>query len=451
MTLHKDLALDRLAEYGNVAQFVAFRPQSGTQIQSTARINGMAPNASFASIRDAVVTLLAVSREGAINVRSYMPDDPRSREFIYGITSVDLALDHLERLTADGLHLILNETIDTHDGGVSGVIQGAVIEFAPDDTPRAVEKPDIASLPREMGLSILETVYGFAPELPCAHDARIEFSIHPAACGWRKGHTLLWEIENAAGARDVSSPRWPNRFSRHIGDKCFGLLIANYLDVPVPQTLAISRRVAPFQFGRQTGSLERWIRTCPAEPQPGRFTTAKGWLDPFKLLADEDNSHEIASVLSQQAIEAKFSGAAIIGAQGALIVEGRPGEGDMFMLGTAQSEPLPIAILRDVQELHSQLSNLLGPVRIEWVHDGAQAWVVQLHVGATSTSSLKLVEGDPDFWCDFDVSLGLTQLRTFLKTLPKTAGLRLIGDVGLTSHVADLVRKWDQPALIYRR
>ncbi len=75
-------------------------------------------------------------------------------------------LDHLDRLAAERLHLIVNETVDIHDGGVSGVAHGGIIEFAPDDTPRAVEKPDIASLPRAMGLAMLQTVYGFAPELP---------------------------------------------------------------------------------------------------------------------------------------------------------------------------------------------------------------------------------------------------------------------------------------------
>lgn len=451
MTLHKDLALDLLAERGNVAQFVAFRPASGGLVQSTARIAGMPPNARFASLGEAVSTLLAASGEQAVNVRSYLPEDPRSREFVYGIRSVEEALAHLERLATEGLHLILNETIDIRDGGVSGVAQGDVLEFAPDDTPRAVEKPDIASLPREMGLSILRTVYGFAPDLPEDREARVEFSIHPAPRGWRRTHTLLWEIEPDAGSRTAPVPRWPNRFSRHLGDKCFGLLVAEQLGAPVPRTLAIPRRMAPFAFGRTTGSFETWIRTCPREPQPGRFTTAKGWVDPYRLLADEDQADEIASVLAQAAIPAAWSGAAIVGVDGALIVEGRKGEGDAFMLGTALPQDLPEPLRRDVAALHAHLADQLGPVRLEWVHDGAGAWLVQLHVGATRTSASALVEGDAERWYRFPVERGLAELRRFLADLPGQAGLVIEGDVGLTSHIADVVRKWGRPARIERR
>lgn len=450
MTLYKDLALDRLAEFGNVAQFVAFRPESTGLAQSTARVADFIPNHHFASTEEAVSALLAASGEESVNVRSYLPQDPRSREFVYGLRSVPEVLSALERLGGEGLHLIVNETIDIHDGGVSGVVQGGIIEFAPDDTPRAVEKPDVASLPRAMGLRLLETVYGFAPELPDDVSARVEFSIHPLARGWRRGHTLLWEIEPGDGEQQVPAPRWPNRFSRHLGDKCFGLLIAEQLDAMVPQTLAIPRRLAPFAFGRETGARERWTRTCPTDPQPGRFTTIKGWLDPFALLASEDSDREIASVLSQAAVPARWSGAAIVGSDGGLIVEGTRGEGDAFMLGMRQAEVLPAAILHDVAAAHGALAAVLGPVRIEWVHDGQKVWVVQLHLGQTRSSAAALVEGQAERWERFDVREGLAELRVFLGRLPEGAGIVLAGDVGLTSHIADVVRKAGRPARITR-
>jgi hypothetical protein len=450
MTLHKDLALDRLAVFGNVAQFVAFRPSADGLTQSTSRIAGIPPNSTFPSIQDAVSTLFAASAEGMLNVRSYLPEDPRSREFVYGINSVAEVLDHLERLSAQGLHLIVNETIDIHDGGVSGVAQGDIVEFAPDDTPRAVEKPDIASFSREMGLTLLETVYGFAPELPSDRNARVEFSIHPARRGWRQSHTLLWELEAENITRSGLAPRWPNRFSRHIGDKCFGLLIANYLGAPVPRTQVFARRVAPFEFGLATGSRERWIRTCPIEPQPGRFTTTKGWLDPFELLGSEDKDREVASILAQAAIEATWSGAAIIGAEDQLMIEGRAGEGDAFMLGIVAPQALPREVQADVGRLHAALSRELGPVRIEWVHDGSQAWVVQLHVGATGSSANALVAGEADSWYRFEISNGLAAMRDVITSIPENVGLILVGDVGLTSHVADLARKWGRPTRIER-
>ena len=47
----------------------------------------------------------------------------------------------MRTLAADGYFTIVNETVDTADGGVSGVVLGDIMEFAPLDTPRGVEKP----------------------------------------------------------------------------------------------------------------------------------------------------------------------------------------------------------------------------------------------------------------------------------------------------------------------
>lgn len=449
--LHKDMALDRLAETGNVAQYVALRPNDdGSQAISTSRVAGREPNQPFTSVEEAIEILLARSSEMAVNIRSYLPQDPRSREFVYRLTDHAHIVSHIERLATQGLHLIVNETIDVEDGGVSGVVQGDVIEFAPDDTPRAVEKPGIASLPRAMGLSLLRDIYGFDVDLPGAPTDRVEFSIHPRPRGWRQTHTLLWEIEADAGGRDAPAPSWPNRFSRHIGDKAFGLLMASAHGANVPRTLVIPRRVAPFAFGEPTGSAEIWTRTCPQEPRPGLYTTVRGWTDPFKLLESEDHLDEIASVLSQQNVPAAFAGAAITGAEG-LIIEGRAGDGDTLMLGMALPETLPEQILHDVEAAYSALASQLGPVRIEWVHDSSKLWVVQLHVGATSSSEGWLTRGDAETWVEFDVSEGLNALRAFLDGISADTGLILDGDVGLTSHIADVVRKWGGPARIRRR
>ena len=283
MPLNKDVILDRLARRGNVAQFVAFRPNGGTPRQSFCRILGYEPNELFLDARQAVDALIAASGEGKVNIRSYLPEEPRSREFLYGLRTTEEAMAELQRLTSEGLHTIVNETIDVSDGGVSGVVQGATIEFAPDDTPRCVEKPGVASLPFGDGLKLLETVYGFTPELEAQAGERLEFSIHPRPRGWHCSHTLIWEHEMNVESAPIASLRWPNRFSRMIGDKLFGLLMADSLGVLVPRTLAIARRVAPFTFGRATGSTELWTRTCPFESQPGLFTTLKGWTRSFRV------------------------------------------------------------------------------------------------------------------------------------------------------------------------
>jgi hypothetical protein len=191
----KDVALNILAELINVAQFISFSPRANRKSeQRFSRILGHSPNAKFTNHLLALEKLLETSGSGSINLPSYTPADPQSREFIYGLRSIDDAVSAFERLANEGLWIIANETIDVHDGGVSGVIMGDVIEFAPDDTPRSVERPGITSLPREQGLAILGTVYGFSPDLNVPRASRLEFSIHPMPCGWRRGHTLGWEF-----------------------------------------------------------------------------------------------------------------------------------------------------------------------------------------------------------------------------------------------------------------
>ena len=145
----KAASLDLLAERGmNVAQFVSFSPEQGKPRQEYSRIAGRAANKRFSSLRSAFETLLQASVDRCVNVRSYAPNNRQSREFIRGLASIDEITAAVERLSAEGLHTIVNESIDVADGGVSGVLMGNVLKFAPDDTPRCVEKPGTASLPR---------------------------------------------------------------------------------------------------------------------------------------------------------------------------------------------------------------------------------------------------------------------------------------------------------------
>ncbi|TIQ40905.1 MAG: hypothetical protein E5X49_21145 [Mesorhizobium sp.] len=452
MLLQKDEVLDRLATVGNVAQFVALRPSSGALEQSYSRIAGYSPNSRFETIDEALAKLIARSGEGKLNVRSYRPHDPRSREFVYGLENIDDVLGHANRLAAEGLHLIVNETIDIHDGGVSGVLQGDTVEFAPDDTPRCVEKPGVASLPFTQAMEILSTVYGFTPDLRPAAGERTEFSVHPLKRGWQQAHTLLWEHEKDVPNATTAAQRWPNHFSRFLGDKTFGLLMAQTLGMAVPRTMVINRRIAPFVFGTPTGSAEVWTRTCPTEPHPGLYTTVKGWTDPFALLANEDpEGNMIASVLRQDAVPAAHSGAAIVDADGNLVIEGRSGEGDRLMLGIDRPEILPASVTEGVQLIYGMLRDTLGPVKFEWVHDGKRVWVVQLHRGATSSSATTIVPGEPRIWTDFKIEDGLDRLRVLLDQLPPDAGVSVIGEVGLTSHIADVLRRAGMPARLPAR
>jgi hypothetical protein len=443
----KDEILDRLARRANVAQFVSFGPDL---VQRHAWLRGHAPNHRFGSPEEAVAALLAASPEASVNIRSYEPHHPKSREFLYGIKSAEEALAAVRRLGGEGLTTILNETVDVLDGGVSGVAYGGVLEFAPGDTPRCVEKPGTASLPRALGLRLLETVYRFSPALPDRPELRVELSIHPLRRGVRHEHTILWEIEEPGPVPAEARLAWPNLFSRHVGDKAFGLLIADAAGLPVPRTQVIPRGLAPFTFGAETGSAETWLRTCPREPVPGFFTTRRGWLDPFRLLEEEDPAAElIASVLAQQGVEAKFSGALVASPGGDPLVEGVAGRGDEFMLGRRAPEEIPPEIAGSLRSLFRRLSGVLGPVRFEWAHDGARPWILQLHRGVTETAGRTLFPGEAVRYHSLETAAGIDALRELIVKVQGTGeGIVLVGRVGVTSHFGDLLRRAQIPSRI---
>jgi hypothetical protein len=271
MSLRKDRSLDELARIGNVAQFVSYSPSGPVPLQQYCRVAGYEPNHAFDSVLTGLSCLIERSPEGTINLRSFTPDNPRSRDFHYGLASVDEAQSLVGRMSGEGLFVIANETVDVSDGGVSGVIQGGVAEFAPDDTPRCVEKEGTASLPSDLARSVIRIVFGFELETVAADRGRLEFSVHPKPRGWRRTHTLMWEYEGTESAPARPAIKWPNRFSQHIGDKTFGLVIAHAIGLSVPRTTCFARRVAPFTFGQDTASREVWTRTCPREQEPGRY------------------------------------------------------------------------------------------------------------------------------------------------------------------------------------
>lgn len=447
----KDAILDSLANHANIAQFVSFDPDLCLRYN---RIFSFPPNSEFENVRDAVSALLNASAEGSVNVRSFDPQDPKSREFVYGLRSVDAADATIRRLAVDGLHTIVNETIDVKDGGVSGVALGDVLEFAPGETPRCVEQPGTASLSRDIGLSLLETVYGFRPALDFGGTIRVEFSIHPLRRGVRNEHTIIWETEEIG--RPVLEPeiRWPNKFSRFIGDKAFGLLVAHLYGLPVPRTTVVGRNAPPFTFGRGTRTNEPWIRTAPVVQMPGKFTTHRGWLDPFTLMTEEDpQGTAIASVLAQEGIAATFSGAVVASSENSgkdsLIIEGTRGFGDEFMVGKKARVELPSNIRSGVRRLYTRARRKLGPVRMEWVADEKRIWVVQFHRGQTVSSGNVIVPGKPKRYQPYEVSRGLEGLRALIEELVDgEEGIELIGDVGITSHFGDILRRANIPSRI---
>jgi hypothetical protein len=444
----KDDGLERLAEVANVAQFASFTPGDQPTLRH-ARIFGD-PAADELALDDAVRLLLDRSVEQSVNVRSYQPDQPKSNDFIYGLGNVDDAVAAIRRLAAAGLYTIVNETIDINDGGVSGVSSNGLIEFAPGDTPRCVEKPGTAVFPREVGSALLETVYGFRPAIPESSDLRIEFSVHPIKRGYRHTHTIIWEEEEIEPLDLAATINWPNHFSRFLGDKTFGLLVADAFGFTVPRTTVVGRHVAPFPFGQSTDSGEYWIRTAPLEPVPGKFTTQRGWRDPFRLLEEEDPGSEVVvSVLSQEGVAAVYSGAAAETADGDLIIEGVAGAGDKFMQGEVHSQALPADLTSKLEGTYEDLSSQLGAVRFEWAYDGERVWILQLHRGRTPSSGNVIYPGNPSIERQFLVANGLEALRDLIEHVDAPReGIVLIGGVGVTSHFGDVLRRARVPSRI---
>ncbi len=245
----------------------------------------LSPNRRFRSHREAIEVLLSKADDGLVNIRTFHPKTPKGGHFFYGKSDPSEVLNIVSQQASRGLHTIVNETIDVTDGGVSGVALGSVVEFAPFETPKCVDEPEVCSLPRSMALQILENVYGFRPSLDFEEGMRVEFSIHPRRRGLRKEHTIIWEEEWVGDCDSKAYINWPNKFSKLIGDKVFGLLVADFLRLKVPKATVIARLVAPFSFGRSTDKWDTSIKHCPKVRTPGKFPTIKGWSDPFAFMS----------------------------------------------------------------------------------------------------------------------------------------------------------------------
>jgi hypothetical protein len=236
-----------------------------------------------------------------------------------------------------------------------------------------------------------------------------------------------------------------------LGDKAFGLLLADCFGLPVPSTVVISRNVAPFAFGRSTGTGENWVRTCPREPVPGRFATLRGWTDPFKLLTQEDpDGKELVSVLSQEGVRAAFSGASIGTAQQEAIVEGVEGIGSEFMLGREGAQQLPARTVKAVRELMESVVRLVGgAVKVEWAYDGETVWILQMQQLENAVHGSVVVPGEAARFKRFDVAEGIERFREFVADAKARGdGIIVVGSVGITSHFGDILRRSCVPSRI---
>jgi len=446
----KDERLAAIASEYNVAQFVSFSAGPTPAVRYS-RVRGR-PHDERLDVAAAVETLIEQSDAKLVNIRSFLPDRHKGNPFHRDIGDAAQAVDTVRALATRGYVTIVNEVIPVDDGGVSGVKLNDVVEFVPKDTPRGVEGPDVASMPYELGARLFKTVYGFTPELPTAEAARIEFSLHPLRVGYRQTHTIVWEHEDVPDVSAHPSLRWPNRFSRFLGDKAFGLLVADLLGLPVPFTTVISRSIPPFQFGQHSGTGEVWSRPCPAEQKAGYYPTSRGWVDPYEILRLGDPAGTaIAAVLAQESVDAVHSGATRPAADSDEDqVEGVTGFGDRFMQGEQDAEPLPDDVVRDVRAVAKEAAVLLSaPVRLEFAHDGKQVWILQLHQSTVHHGEDVIYPGEPaNGWLDFHPSAGLGSLRTLIEQARSGGnGVVVRGSVGVTSHVGDLLRRAEIPSI----
>jgi len=355
-----------------------------------------------------------------------------------------------------GYHVIVNETIRVNDGGFSGVLLGSLMEGAPNETPRCVESAGCMRLPRSIGFRLIKAVYGFDFHIPYQERSRVEFSIHPNRVGYHRDFQILWQ-EGLYDGPLPTSPRieWPNKYSRAMGDKAFGILIGHLLGMPVPRTTVFGRNIPQFTFGTPTNCGEpAWIRTAPRVQCPGQFTTKRGQADPFAIMSKDDpDGTLIAAMLFQDGVAASYSGSAITGSDGKLVVEGCGSYGDGFMVGIVPKGDLPERVREEALFLGSRLREELGDVRYEWVFDGEKAWLVQLHTGRVETLGDVIYPGEPDEWLQYEAMKGLEGLRKMVRErefLNGAFGIELMGDVGLTSHFGDLLRKAKVPSKITR-
>jgi hypothetical protein len=446
----KDQVLDRLAhEGGNVAQFVSYGPEG----QRFSRIHGQNHEHKYSDIQTALETLLSHSGYGRINLRTFLPDKPDGNPFKYGLSNSAEAAEMVINFIGQGYYVVVNENISITDGGFSGVIFGNLIEGAPGDIPRCVEKPGCMRLPRSIGFDLIKAIYGFQFHMPFKSTYRVEFSVHPNRVGYAGDKQIIWQAEEYDPALLPQAPdiEWPNRMSRAMGDKAYGLLIASVINLPVPHTTVVSRMIPLFSFGEKIHSEEPdWVRTVPKEQSPGKFQTIRGWKDPFSIMQEDDpDNTKIAAVLIQHGLKAHYSGSAITDSNDQLFFEGCRGYGDKFMTGNQSPEKLPAQVQGEVNFLYERIRDKIGPARFEWVFDGRLAWVVQLHRGRTATSGNVIYPGLPKDWRIFDVSAGLEELRKLAALASENNfGIRLVGDVGLTSHFGDVLRKAKVPSTL---
>jgi hypothetical protein len=176
-------------------------------------------------------------------------------------------------------------------------------------------------------------------------------------------------------------------------------------------------------------------------------------LNPFKeftvLTIEDPKGTRVPSVLIQNEVTAKYSGALLTDANGEPIIEGVPGRGDLLMVGTLAPVKLPTDLSRKLRDLHCRMHEDFGSIRREWVYDGDRVWILQLQQEAPKSAGSVIVDGNHEV--TFRTDAGLEELRALTQRLYGTdASIRLVGNIGITSHMADILRRANVPSRLVR-
>jgi hypothetical protein len=118
------------------------------------------------------------------------------------------------------------------------------------------------------------------------------------------------------------------------------------------------------------------------------------------------------------------------------------------MLGKLGPARLPNELKRGLLDLHTVMKSKLGGIRVEWAYDGNEIWVIQLQQIQAMSTGRTIVPGECDNELLFTVKEGLPALRELITKVGRRTCICLVGEVGMTSHSADVPRRSRVPSRI---
>ena len=432
----------------NVARFFSLHPLGLLRYSA-----GMGP---MLDLRSSLTELKETASDGCFGIRSFLDGKPSGNPLFLHLNDEDKGVEIIESLQAKGYYTIVSESLDEKVTPLfSGVILGDRMELGFGTTPRCVDDPNIrtAVLPLKLGKSIINTVFG--AELPLFKPRdRVEFTVTGTPVGALEQRHIVWEVsEEEATMTNTEIGIWPNHVSEAIGDKCYGLLVANAMGFNVPFTTAFVPNMQPFSFGRPKDTGTVYTRTCPATKSPGHYPSQRGYHNPLYALKHPESLDEnfvqsqhvppLASMIVQQEVVAAYAGVCIFNTDQPMRVEGTKGYGDNFMLGDSHDD-MPAEVTTKVEAIGLSLLQNIGNGEIEWVmHQDGTLFVVQL------CKHKNVVLPTPEDFVEFAYKghSDLERFREFCHNHDNSKGIVVTGGASELSHVGQIAKQYQIKAI----